>query len=164
MLRNRAIAVLAAVAAVLAFASPAHAQNKGSDYGPRIDTSITFAMNQYWNFVTSSQYYTGKGAIECPRCGKFIVKMGLGDKIDSIKLKKTSNEKIVSAYYRYFAFDGFGFDSGKSKWSGLTRLPAQTTLTDVEGAKHNVVLIDATVNMRERKPPYEKKGALPPSS
>jgi hypothetical protein len=156
--------VVISAAATLAIASPAQAQNKGGEESARIDSVASFTMDQYWQFANTSQYFGDTGAVSCPRCGKFVVKKGVGDKIDSIKFKKTSNEKIVGAYYRYFAFDGSGFDTGKSNWSGLTRLRAHTTLPDPEGVKHEVYLISASVNMRERKSLEPKKGGLAPDN
>ena len=160
-MRHRAIAAIALIA-MFVVAAPAHAQGKGG--GPRVDAAISFTMSQSWLYETESVFFTEKGPIDCPRCGTFTVKVGSGDKVESIKLKKTRNEKVVSAFYNYMAFDGSGVYVGKGNWSGRTTLPARMTALDAEGVSHDVYLVNATVLVRERTSPLPTRTGLPPAN
>ena len=164
MQRFRAF-ILFVVATLFIGAAPAEAQNKGGDEtASKTDSAASFRMEQSWSFVAESKYFTDKGPLDCPRCGKFVIKRGAGNKINSIKFNRKSGETIVEAYYQYVTFDGSGFSPSKSRWSGLTRLPAQTTLPDPEGVNHDVILVYAGVSMRHRTSPMPQKGGLVPDN
>jgi hypothetical protein len=160
-MRKSAFGIVVAIIAALAFTNPAHAEG-GKGGGPRVDSGLAFTLDNGYP-STTSQYYTDKGPIDCPRCGKAVVKTNASGQVDSVHFKLTKNEKVVTAFYNYAAFDGSGVYTGASNWSGLTTLPGHKTVTDENGVVHIVYLTTANVLVRERKNPFPARKSLPGS-